>query len=55
MLSSVAILLAACGLYGLIHSLLASHAAKRFAEAREAFEARYAGERSEDRGQKSEV
>lgn len=34
MLSSVAILLAACGLYGLIHSLLASHAAKRFAEAR---------------------
>lgn len=34
MLFSVAILLAACGLYGLIHSLLASHAAKRFAEAR---------------------
>lgn len=34
MFSSAAILLAACGLYGLIHSLLASHTAKRFAEAR---------------------
>lgn len=34
MAPSVAVILLACALYGLIHSLLASHAAKRFAEAR---------------------
>lgn len=34
MASSVALILLACVFYGLIHSLLASHAAKRFAEAR---------------------
>lgn len=34
MASSVFLILLACALYGLIHSLLASHGAKRFAEAR---------------------